>query len=111
MRFQTVKIEQIAYPVSYTHLRKINNKTVESRFKKLGSADFCKVYKIEIINFRNKKLNIITSEQWPQKARRPTYSVLDTGRLTRLTGIKPRPWPQALRDYIFQSFAAGTEAH
>mgnify|MGYP000797818805 CR=1 FL=1 len=35
----------------------INNKTVESRFKKLGSADFCKVYKIEIINFRNKKHN------------------------------------------------------
>ena len=33
---------------SYTH-RKINNKTVESRFKKLGSADFCKAYKIEIM--------------------------------------------------------------
>ena len=41
---------------SYTH-RKINNKTVESRFKKLGSADFCKAYKIEISNFRKKKHN------------------------------------------------------
>ncbi len=44
----------------------------------------------------------IPSSQWPQAARRPAYSVLGTKRLTQLTGITPRPWPQALRDYIFE---------
>jgi dTDP-4-dehydrorhamnose reductase len=43
----------------------------------------------------------IPSSQWPQKARRPAYSVLDTGRFTSLTGCTPRPWYQALRDYIY----------
>lgn len=49
----------------------------------------------------------IASSQWPQKARRPTYSVLGTKRLTELTGIHPRPWPLALRDYIFQELFPG----
>ena len=77
-----------------------------------GQASWCELA-CEAVSLANvdSLVQPITSEQWPQKARRPTYSVLDTGRLTRLTGIKPRPWPQALRDYIFQSFAAGTEAH
>lgn len=43
----------------------------------------------------------ISSTQYPQKAQRPAYSVLDTSRFTECTGITPRPWPQALRDYIF----------
>lgn len=44
----------------------------------------------------------ITSDQYPQKAQRPSYSVLDTQTFTSLTGIKPRPWLQALREYVFQ---------
>lgn len=47
------------------------------------------------------KLEPITSDQWPQKAARPTYSVLNTDKLSAFLGQKPRPWPQALRDYIF----------
>lgn len=43
----------------------------------------------------------IDSAQYPQKARRPEFSVLDTGKLAAFLGKKPRPWPQALRDYIF----------
>ena len=76
-----------------------------------GQASWCELA-CEAVSLANADSLVqpITSEQWPQKARRPAYSVLDTGRLTRLTGIKPRPWPQALRDYIFQSFAAGAEA-
>ncbi len=77
-----------------------------------GQASWCELA-CEAVSLANADSLVqpITSEQWPQKARRPAYSVLDTGRLTQLTGIKPRPWPQALRDYIFQSFAAGAEAH
>ena len=46
----------------------------------------------------------ITSSAYPQKAARPAYSVLDCRDLTRMTGISPRPWPQALREYIFKEF-------
>jgi len=42
----------------------------------------------------------ITSDQYPQKARRPRYSVLDNYHL-RLLGIDDmRPWQEALKDYL-----------
>ncbi len=44
----------------------------------------------------------ITSAEYPQKALRPAYSVLDASRFTMVTGIAPRPWPQALREYLLQ---------
>ena len=43
----------------------------------------------------------IQSSEYPMKATRPAYSVLDCSKFTQLTGITPRPWPQALVDYIF----------
>lgn len=42
----------------------------------------------------------IPSDAYPQKAKRPSYSVLDTGKLTRAIGRAPRPWPEAVRDYV-----------
>lgn len=54
------------------------------------------------------RIQPISSGQWPQKARRPSYSVLSTARLTELTGMVPRPWPQALRDYVFGMYASET---
>lgn len=33
-------------------------------------------------------------------ARRPPYSAMSTARLTRLTGLKPRPWRDAVREYV-----------
>lgn len=48
----------------------------------------------------------ITSAEWPQKARRPAYSVLDNSKLAEYLGQKPRPWQKALRDYIFGNFQA-----
>lgn len=44
----------------------------------------------------------INSEDYPVKAVRPAYSVFSTARYTELTGAQMRPWPQALREYIFQ---------
>lgn len=49
-------------------------------------------------------VNPVPSSAYPQKAVRPAYSVLDCKELARVTGISPRPWPQALRDYIFKDF-------
>jgi dTDP-4-dehydrorhamnose reductase len=43
----------------------------------------------------------ITSAEYPQKALRPAYSVLDLSRFTAVTGIFPRPWVQALREFLF----------
>lgn len=48
----------------------------------------------------------ITSAEWPQKARRPAYSVLDNSKLSEFLGQKPRPWQKAVRDYIFSSYQA-----
>ncbi len=44
----------------------------------------------------------IPSAEYPQKARRPAYSVLDTAAFTKATGITPRPWAQALADYVYR---------
>ena len=43
----------------------------------------------------------IDSDQWPRKAARPAFSVLDTTRFTQATGVTPRPWVQAVREYVY----------
>ncbi len=43
----------------------------------------------------------IASSQWPQKAKRPHFSVLNNKKLAQELGLTPRAWPQALREYIF----------
>jgi len=42
----------------------------------------------------------ITSDQYPQKARRPRYSVLDNSHLRLLGMDDMRPWQEALKDYL-----------
>jgi len=42
----------------------------------------------------------IPSDAYPQQAKRPSYSVLDTGKLARAIGRAPRPWREAVRDYV-----------
>jgi len=42
----------------------------------------------------------ITSDQYPQKARRPRYSVLGNHHLHLLGMDDMRPWPEALKDYL-----------
>lgn len=42
----------------------------------------------------------ITSDQYPQKARRPHYSVLDNYHLRLLGMDDMRPWQEALADYM-----------
>jgi dTDP-4-dehydrorhamnose reductase len=43
----------------------------------------------------------ITSADYPQKAKRPAYSVLDVGKFAQVVGYFPRPWVQALREYVY----------
>ncbi len=50
------------------------------------------------------RINPISSDEWPQKAKRPAFSTLNNTKLAEAIGITPRPWPQALRDYIFSEY-------
>lgn len=47
------------------------------------------------------KITPVTSEEYPQKAARPPYSVLDCSKYSMVAGSAPRPWVQSLRDYIY----------
>ena len=42
----------------------------------------------------------VKTEDFPMKATRPAYSVLHTKKFTEATGIVPRPWTEALADYL-----------
>ena len=56
----------------------------------------------EIINLLGLKTPVvpIASDQYPQKARRPCYSVLDNYHLHLLGMDNMRSWQDALRDYL-----------
>jgi dTDP-4-dehydrorhamnose reductase len=70
-----------------------------------GQASWCDLA-CEAVNLAEAscRVNPISSAQWQQKAKRPHFSVLDTSRLTQVTGIVPRPWPQALREYLYREY-------
>ena len=40
----------------------------------------------------------LTSAEYPTKAKRPAYSVLDKGKLKRVFDMEPRDWREALKD-------------
>jgi dTDP-4-dehydrorhamnose reductase len=73
-----------------------------------GQASWCELA-AEAVNLAGLQCQVqaIPSSDYPQKAPRPAYSVLDTDKFTDLTGIQPRPWVQALREYVFSEMAQG----
>ncbi|BBD07165.1 dTDP-4-dehydrorhamnose reductase [Desulfovibrio ferrophilus] len=48
------------------------------------------------------EVTAIASSEYPQKAKRPGFSVLDTEKFTETTGVTPRSWVQAVRDYVYR---------
>ena len=42
----------------------------------------------------------VKTAEFPMKATRPEYSALHTKKFTQATGIVPRPWTEALADYL-----------
>jgi len=44
----------------------------------------------------------IPSSGYPQKAKRPSYSVLSTAKLAAAIGRTPRNWVQAVREYVYE---------
>ncbi len=67
-----------------------------------GEASWCELA-CEAVQLTSAPCRVIpiASTAWPQKAKRPEYSVLCTDKLAAFLGRHPRPWPQALRAYIF----------
>ena len=67
-----------------------------------GWASWCQLASeaVSVAGYDCQVVPIATGE-YPQKAVRPAYSVLDTAKFTQTSGISPRPWVQALREYVF----------
>lgn len=67
-----------------------------------GKASWCE-FASEAVRLAQAECPIapIPSKEYPQKALRPAFSALSTAKFTEVTGITPRPWPQALADYIY----------
>ncbi len=47
----------------------------------------------------------IMSSEYPQKAKRPAYSVLSNEKFCSLVGVSPRTWSHSLRNYLFDHLA------
>ena len=70
----------------------------------ITNKGYCSWYQFatEILRLAGLKTPIIpvTSDEYPQKARRPRFSVLDNYHLRLLGMDDMRPWQEALRDYM-----------
>ncbi|HOZ03641.1 MAG TPA: sugar nucleotide-binding protein, partial [Candidatus Woesebacteria bacterium] len=66
--------------------------------------DACSWYDfaVEIFKQTNTKISVrpITSAEYPQKAKRPSYSYLDKSKIESALNFKVRPWQEMLRDYL-----------
>lgn len=106
-----VVYDQVGSPTYTSDLAQYTLKLVDSGASGIfhivnsGKASWCELAG-EAIRLAQMEcmVNPVPSSEYPQKAPRPAYSVLDCKELGRIAGISPRPWPQALREYIFKDF-------
>ena len=109
--------DQIGSPTYSVDLAQLSLKLVEAEGNGLfhivnsGSASWCD-FATEAVNLAHSNcvVQAIPSSSYPQKAKRPVYSVLDTASFARVTGIIPRPWALALREYVFREFLPADDA-
>ena len=47
-----------------------------------------------------KNIEPIRTEEYPTPAKRPAYSTLSTKKIEQHLGYRPRPWQEALNDYL-----------
>lgn len=67
-----------------------------------GCATWCELAS-EAVSLTGNQCRVepIPASHWPHRAERPEFSVLDCGKLAAFLGELPRPWPQALREYLY----------
>ena len=56
----------------------------------------------EVFSLLNMDVSLtpVSSTEFPMKAARPSYSVFDMWKFQKATGLKMRPWQEALREYL-----------
>jgi dTDP-4-dehydrorhamnose reductase len=54
---------------------------------------------------RTTRVQPITTDEYPTKAKRPAFSALDCRRIAKRFGIHPKPWPQSLKATIKRIFS------
>ena len=52
------------------------------------------------VSGQGKEVIPVTTDEFPRPAPRPSYSVLDTTKYQLVTGKRPRPWRQAVEEYV-----------
>jgi len=100
--------DQVGSPTYTIDLAKYSLKLVSKETSGLfhlankGQATWCELAS-EVIRCAGLycKITPIPSGEYPQKAPRPSYSVLDCSKYCMVTGSSPRPWIQSLRDYVY----------
>jgi dTDP-4-dehydrorhamnose reductase len=100
--------DQVGSPTYTGDLVEMLTKTIEDspeygtyHFSGTGPCswyDFAK----EIFSQTNTKIDLkpITSDGYPQKAKRPTYSYMDKSKIEKTLGITVRPWQKMLGEYL-----------
>jgi dTDP-4-dehydrorhamnose reductase len=68
------------------------------------ALDCCRAAGVELKARTVGPLKLSDMDNWV--ARRPVYSVLSTVKYRALTGIEPRPWRDAVADYIERSYSS-----
>lgn len=104
--------DQIGSPTGTSDLAEMSFLAAEQKGQGLfhavngGSASWCDLAS-ESISLMNLSTFVepIASNEWPQEAIRPAYSVLNTKHFSETFNMTPRPWPQALREYLFECMA------
>ncbi len=100
--------DQVGSPTNTTDLARYSLKLFKKQTSGVyhvvnkGQASWCELA-TESINSAGLNCRVvpIPSSEYPQKARRPAYSVLDCSKFSMVTGVSPKSWVQALRDYIY----------
>ncbi len=104
--------DQIGSPTFAPDLAKHTSELIQHNARGLfhltnsGRASWCELA-AEAVNVAglNCRVDPVPTSAYPTRAVRPAYSVLNISAFTNATSITPRPWPQALRDYIFTHLA------
>jgi dTDP-4-dehydrorhamnose reductase len=73
-----------------------------------GATTWCRLA-AEVFRAAQLKVDVrpITTAEYPLKARRPSYSVLDTSKLSAAIGGELPPWQEAVEKYLHQRGADG----
>jgi len=108
-----VVADQLGRPTFSVDLADATRNLIDARAK--GTVHFCNsgvcswhALATEIVRLTGVACDVapITSDELSRPARRPAYSVLDTTEYERITGICPRPWGDALAQYLSEGAPA-----